>query len=88
MSFVQARTVACGVSINGTGSARMKLTQQSAASRAWLGELQSRRLLPGTGLSFFVFVPGASDFERRTHVDRANRHRQEFCRDIAPAVSA
>jgi hypothetical protein len=32
----------------------MKLTQQSAASRAWLGELQSRRLPPGTGLSFFV----------------------------------
>jgi hypothetical protein len=31
MSFVQARTVAGGVPINGTGSARLKLAQQSAA---------------------------------------------------------
>ena len=29
-----------------------------------------------------------ADFEPRTYDDRANRHRQESCRDIAPAVSA
>jgi hypothetical protein len=54
MSLFRREPVAGGVPINDTGSARLKLAQQFAASGAWLGELQSRRLHPGTGLSFIV----------------------------------
>jgi hypothetical protein len=54
MNVVEARAVVGGASINGTGSTRLKLARQSAASSAWLGELQSRRFPPGTGVSFVV----------------------------------